>query len=142
MPLHRLKLVFSITNGVITAKEFLLDSPILKISGTGRYDILADEFDMVLATSPLGSYSAMLKRIPLFGQLLAGDRQGFDTAVFELKGPANNPNLRYLPTESLMTGVKGTAQLAFDILVNAITLPQKAYSMVEEGVTGGEDEDF
>lgn len=143
LPLDRLKLVFSINNGVIHAKEFLLDSPILKISGTGRYDISADEFDMVLATSPLGSYSAMLKRIPLFGQLLAGDRQGFDTAVFELKGPANNPALRYLPTESLTTGVKGTAQLAFDILVNAIRLPQKAYSMVEEGITGrGEDEEF
>ncbi len=143
LPLDRLKLVFSISNGVIHTKEFLLDSPVLKISGTGRYDFLADEFDMVLATSPLGSYSAMLKRIPLFGQLLAGDRQGFDTAVFELKGPADRPALRYLPTESLMTGVKGTAQLAFDILVNAITLPQKAYSMVEEGITGGaEDEDF
>lgn len=50
---------------------------------------------------------------------------GFDTAVFELKGSADKPQLRYLPAESLMTGVKGTAQLAFDILVNAITLPQK-----------------
>jgi hypothetical protein len=97
---------------------------------------------MVLATSPLGSYSAMLKRIPLFGHLLAGDRQGFDTAVFELKGPANRPNLRYLARESLMTGVTGTAQLAFDILVNAITLPQKAFSMVEEGIDGGEEEDL
>ena len=127
---------------MINAKEILLDSPILKISGTGRYDILADDFDMILATSPLGSYSTMLKRIPLFGHLLAGDRQGFDTAVFELKGPANKPTVRYLPTESLMTGVKGTAQLAFDILVNAVTLPQKAFSMVEERITGGEDEDF
>jgi len=62
--------------------------------------------------------------------------------VFELKGGASQPNLRYLPGESMKTGVMGTAQLAFDILVNAITLPQKAYSMVEEGVTGGEDEDF
>ncbi|MEO7859376.1 MAG: AsmA-like C-terminal domain-containing protein [Nitrospirales bacterium] len=142
LPLDRMKLVFSINNGVINMKEFLLDSPILKISGTGRYDILADEFDMVLATSPLGSYSAMLKRIPLFGQLLAGDRQGFDTAVFELKGSANKPALRYLPVESLMTGVKGTAQLAFDILVNAISLPHKAFSMIEEGVAGGDAEEF
>ena len=65
-----------------------------------------------------------------------------NTAVFELKGSANKPALRYLPTESLMTGVKGTAQLAFDILVNAITLPQKAFSMVEESIAGSEDEDF
>ena len=142
MPFDRLKLVGTVNNGVVHAKEFLLDSPVLKISGTGRYDIQADEFDMVLATSPLGSYSAILKRIPLFGHLLSGDRQGFDTAVFELKGSANNPQLRYLPAESLMTGVKGTAQLAFDILVNAITLPQKAYSIVEESMNGVEEEDF
>ena len=84
----------------------------------------------------------MLQRIPLFSHLLAGDRQGFDTAVFEVKGSANNPALRYLPAESLMTGVKGTAQLAFDILANAITLPQKAFSMIEERIVGGEDEEF
>lgn len=142
MPFDRLKLVGTVNNGVVHAKELLLDSPVLKISGTGRYDIQADEFDMVLATSPLGSYSAILKRIPLFGHLLSGDRQGFDTAVFELKGSAKKPQLRYLPAESLMTGVKGTAQLAFDILVNAITLPQKAFSIVEESMTGGEEEDF
>ena len=142
LPLDRLKLVFSLSNGAVNVRELLLDSPVLKVSGTGRYDLLADEFDMVLATSPLGSYSAMLKRIPLFGHLLAGDRQGFDTAVFELKGSANRPNLRYLPRESLMTGVTGTAQLGFGILVNALTLPQKAFSMVEEGIGGGDEEDL
>ena len=57
LPLNRLKVVFSIKNGMISTKEFLLDSPILKVSATGRYDIQADEFDMVLATSPLGSYA-------------------------------------------------------------------------------------
>ena len=142
LPFDRLKLAGSIDNGIVHAKQFLLDSPVLKISGTGRYDILADEFDMVLAISPLGSYSAILKRIPLFGQLLSGDRQGFDTAVFELRGSANNPQLRYLPEESLVTGVKGTAQLAFDILVNAITLPQKAFTIVDDEMTGKEEEEF
>jgi len=33
--------------------------------------------------------------------------------------------------ESLMAGAKGTAKLAFDLLVNAITLPEKAFSMAE-----------
>ena len=36
-----------------------------------------------------------------------------------------------------MTGVKGTAQLAFDILVNAITLPEKAYTMMSEEIRRG-----
>jgi hypothetical protein len=132
MPLDRLKAVFSVEDGIIKIKEFLLDSPVLKISGTGRYDYISDQFDLVLVTSPLGQYSALLKSVPLFGKLFAGERQGFDTAIFEVKGPAKDPNVVYLPAESLMAGVKGTAQLAADLLVNAITLPKEAYSMAED----------
>ena len=132
MPLDRLKAVMAVENGSILVQELLLDSPILKISGTGRYDYMDDEFDMVLVTSPLGHYAALLKSIPLFGTLFAGERQGFDTAIFEVKGHAKDPDLRFLPAESLTTGVKGTAQLAFDLLVNAILLPAEAYSMTKD----------
>ena len=148
MPLDRLKAVFSVDDGIIKVKEFLLDSPILKISGTGRYDYIADQFDAVLVTSPLGQYSALLKSIPLFGKLFTGNRQGFDTAIFELKGPAKDPSVVYMPAESLMAGVKGTAQLAVDLLVNAITLPKEAYSMAEdlfvddEETQGGKSSEF
>ncbi len=76
MPLDRSKAVMAVENGSILIKELLLDSPVLKISGTGRYDYVDDEFDMLLVTSPLGHYAAMLKTIPLFGTLFAGERQG------------------------------------------------------------------
>jgi hypothetical protein len=132
MPLDRLKIVFSVEDGIIRVNEFLLDSPILKISGTGRYDFIGDQFDGVVVTSPLGQYSDLLKGIPLFGKLFAGERQGFDTAIFKVKGPANDPDIEYLAAESLMAGAKGTAQLAFDLLVNAITLPKEAFSMAED----------
>ena len=132
MPLDRSKAVMAVENGSILIKELLLDSPVLKISGTGRYDYVDDEFDMLLVTSPLGHYAAMLKTIPLFGTLFAGERQGLDTAIFEVKGHAKDPDLRFLPAESLTTGVKGTAQLAFDLLVNAILLPKEAYSMTKD----------
>ena len=132
MPLDRSKAVMAVENGSILVKELLLDSPVLKISGTGRYDYVDDEFDMLLVTSPLGHYAAMLKTIPLFGTLFAGERQGLDTAIFEVKGHAKDPDLRFLPAESLTTGVKGTAQLAFDLLVNAILLPKEAYSMTKD----------
>jgi len=132
MPFDRWKAVFSVEDGIIKFNEFLLDSPILKISGTGRYDFISDQFDAVLVTSPLGPYSDLLKSIPLFGKLFAGERQGFDTAIFEVKGPASDPNIAYLPAESLMAGAKGTAKLAFDLLVNAITLPKEAFSMAED----------
>jgi hypothetical protein len=134
-----LKLVFSVEQGIINIGEFLLDSPVLKISGTGRYDFIDDKFDAVLVASPLGQYSELVKSVPLFGKLFAGERQGFDTAIFEVKGPAKDPNVVYLPAESLMAGAKGTAKLAFDLLVNAITLPKEAFSIADD-TPGEEDE--
>lgn len=140
LPFHKLKLVAGIDHGAMVIKQFLLDSPVLKLSGTGKYDLMADEFDMVVAASPLGSYSRLLKTLPLFRTLLAGDRQGFDTAMFSVSGKAKEPDVRYLPAESFMNGVRGTAQLAFDILVNAINLPKDAFDLTEEliGADGGE----
>jgi AsmA-like protein len=132
MPLDRLKVVMAVENGSILVQRLLLDSRILKISATGRYDYMDDEFDMVLVTSPMGHYAALLKSIPLFGTLFAGERQGFDTAIFEVKGHAKDPDLRFLPAESIATGMKGTVQLAFDLLVNAILLPAEAYSMTKD----------
>jgi len=140
LPFNQFRGVLSIANGTVSAKELFLSSPILKISGSGQYDLGADQFDMVLATSPLGSYSDLLKRVPVFGKLLAGDRQGFDTALFEVKGSAKDPQIRYLPAESLVRGMKGTAQLAFDVLVNAITLPKDMFSMGQEFLSGDDEE--
>ncbi len=131
IPFDRLKLVFGVEHGIINISEFLLDSPILKITGTARYDFIDDKFNGVVVASPLGRYSDLLKSAPLFGKLFSGERHGFDTAVFEVKGSAKDPTVVYLPAESLMAGAKGTAKLAFDLLVNAITLPEKAFSMAE-----------
>ncbi|HJU05537.1 MAG TPA: AsmA-like C-terminal domain-containing protein, partial [Nitrospiraceae bacterium] len=140
LPFDQLRSAFTIANGLVTFKELVLDSPILKISGSGRYDFVADRLDMVLATSPLGSYSALLKRIPLFGRLFAGNREGFDTAVFEVKGASADPQITYLPVESLSRGVKGTAQFALDVLVNTLTLPKAMIDdFLADDDTGGDD---
>ncbi|HET6676093.1 MAG TPA: AsmA-like C-terminal domain-containing protein, partial [Nitrospiraceae bacterium] len=140
IPVDRLKLVFGVEDGIIKVNELLLDSPILKVSATGRYDFMSDEHDLVVVTSPLGQYSDLLKSVPLFGKLFAGERQGFDTAIFEVKGPAGDPKVVYLPADSLMAGAKGTAKLAFDLLVNAITLPKEAFSMADDLFVDEEEE--
>ncbi len=139
MPFDRLKVVFSVEGGIIKVSEYLLDSPVLKISATGEYDFVDDDFDAVVVASPLGSYSDLLKSVPLFGKLFAGERQGFDAAIFKVKGPAQDPDVVYLPAESLMAGAKGTVKLAFDLLVNAITLPKEAFSMADDDSLGEED---
>ncbi|MGH7254745.1 MAG: AsmA-like C-terminal domain-containing protein, partial [Nitrospirales bacterium] len=113
----------SIRDGLVTERNLVVDSPVMKMSAAGNYDLASNQLDVIVVTSPLGSYSQLLKSIPLFGRLLKGDRQGLDTALFRVAGPIQDPTVTYLPVRSLTTGLLGVAELAYDVLKNAIMLP-------------------
>ncbi|ALA59645.1 DUF3971 domain-containing protein [Nitrospira moscoviensis] len=110
-------------NGLFQTENFIIDSPILKITAAGNYDLPTDQLDAVVAVSPFGSYSQFLKTIPLFGRIFAGDRKGLATAMFSVKGAVEDPEVSYLPMKSFATGLSGLAQLAVDVLKNTLTLP-------------------
>jgi hypothetical protein len=112
-----------VQNGLMKTQNFIIDSPVLKISAAGSYDMPTDQLDMVWAVSPFGSYSQFLKSIPLFGRLVAGERKGLATALFQVKGPIEDPQVTYMPMKSFATGLTGVAQLAFDLLKNTVMLP-------------------
>lgn len=136
LPFDKAGATLSITNGFVTTENFLMDSPIIKITGAGSYDMPRDQLNAVVVTSPLGSYTKLLQSIPLFGKLFAGERQGFTTAFFEVKGPFKDPQVNYMPLKSFGTGVTGLAHLAFDLLKNAITLPKELIAPSEEQPAG------
>ena len=122
-PFDKITGALKIRNGLVSEKNLVVDSPIMKMSAAGTYDMTTDQLDTVWAASPLGSYSALLKSIPLFGHLFAGERRGIDTALFEVRGPIQNPQVNYMPMESFATGLTGMAQFAVDVLINTVTLP-------------------
>ena len=95
----------------------------MKVSAAGMYDWRRDRLDGISAVSPFGAYSDLLKDIPLFGRIFSGDRKGMATAMFSIAGPLGDPEVEYLPMESVKTGLSGLAQLAFDVLKNTLTLP-------------------
>jgi hypothetical protein len=59
---------------------------------------------------------------------VAGDRPGLTTALFEVTGPWSNPDVRYLPVESVAKGLTGYPKLAIDVLTNLLTLPHEPVS--------------
>lgn len=113
----------AVTNGIFETSNLIIDSPILKITGAGRYDLPTDRLDLVAAVSPFGSYSQFLKAIPLFGRIFTGERKGLATAIFSVKGSIHSPEVTYLPIKSFTSGLSGLAQLAVDVLVNSLTVP-------------------
>lgn len=123
LPYNRISSTIAIQNGMFQTENLIIDSPILKITAAGNYDLPTDQLDLAVAVSPFGSYSQFLKTIPLFGRIIAGDRKGLATAMFTVKGGLDDPEVTYLPVKSFASGLSGLAQLAVDVLTNTLTLP-------------------
>jgi uncharacterized protein YhdP len=117
-----------IKNGIVEIPDYRLDSEIMKITGAGTYDIPNDKYDMVMVVTPFGSHETLLQSIPLFGKLFAGERQGFTTAFFEVRGPLADPVVTWVPMKSIESGIAGLAMLAFDLMKNVIMLPKEIFS--------------
>lgn len=123
LPYDKITASVTVRNGLFETENLIIDSPIIKATAAGNYDLPTDQLDMVWAVSPFGSYSQFLKTIPLFGRLFAGERTGFATAMFSVKGAIEDPETTYLPMKSFAAGLTGLGQLAFDVLKNTVTLP-------------------
>lgn len=123
-PFDEQSATISIKNGLMTSQNIRLDGPILKLTGAGTYDLVEDDLDLAVAASPLGPYFNLLRKISLFRLLLEGDQESIDMALFEVKGPLNDPVVKPLPLESFKTGLTGFAKLAFNVLRNTVTLPK------------------
>ncbi|HBP89440.1 MAG TPA: AsmA-like C-terminal domain-containing protein [Nitrospirales bacterium] len=123
LPYDQIEGSFSIENGLLNSQDLALKSPVLKLTAAGSYDLSTEKLNGIVAVSPFGAYSGLLKDIPLFGSLMKGERKGLMTALFEVRGPRTNPDITYLPMESFTGGLKGLAQFAVDVLKNVVTLP-------------------
>ncbi len=122
-PFNKTTATVKFEDGVMTSNDVVVDSSIMKMTSAGNYDMVTDQLDFVAAVSPFGRYSDFLKKIPLFGRILAGDRKGIATAMFQVQGSLTDPDIRYMPLKSFTTGLSGLSQLAFDVLKNTIMLP-------------------
>jgi len=123
LPYGKIAGTVTVKDGVFHTENTIIDSPILKITAVGQYDLPTDQLDLVTAVSPFGSYSKFLKAIPLFGRILGGERKGLATAIFAVQGAIKDPDVTYLPVKSFASGLSGLAQLAVDVLTNTLTLP-------------------
>lgn len=123
MPVDKYSSTVTIRNGIATTDNMLIDSPVVKIAMAGSYDIPTDQLNMEAVVSPFGSYTNLLRSIPLFGKLFKGERQGFTTAFLDIKGSLADPRIESHPMRSLGAGLTGLAQLAADVLINTLKLP-------------------
>jgi hypothetical protein len=125
MPFDCLSAQLHVKDGVAKIDRYLVDSPIMKMTAAGTYDIPNNRVNVVLAASPLGSYHDFLKSIPVFGKLFVGESQELVTAFYEVKGPLEDPKVRALPIRSVASGMGAFAMLALDLMKNVFLLPKE-----------------
>jgi len=94
MPFDCLDARVVVKNGLAKVERYVVDSPIMKMTAAGDYDIPNNSANMVMVVSPLGSYEEFLQRLPVFGKLFVGDGQELVTAFYEVKGPLEDPKVR------------------------------------------------
>ncbi len=136
LPFDEITSTIMIEDGHIMSEDFLLNSPVVKMTAAGTYDLPGDELDYIVAVSPFGPYSRMLDSVPLFGTLLKGERKGIATALFSVTGSIEDPQVEYLPIRSVATGIGGLGKLALDMLVNIVTLPKELIAPSEKQENG------
>ncbi len=117
----------TIADGHLVSTNIVMDGPILKMTAAGQYDFVHDDLDVVAAASPFGSYFNLLRKISLFEMLMDGNEEGVISALFEIRGSLQAPRVTLMPLESLAFGLTQFGKLAFNVLKNTITLPEKIF---------------
>lgn len=116
----------TIRNGVITFNEAVLKSPVMNMVGRGSINLPGRTMDLTLLAAPFTTVDAVVKRIPLIGEILGGSLVSIPVRI---KGPLNDPEVTTLPVSAIGDGLLGmmkrTLSLPFKIIEPIIPKSEK-----------------
>jgi uncharacterized protein YhdP len=118
MVFRKLSASFEGKNGVFHTNNFLVDSPSMIITGRGDFDVAQERIDGKMTASPLVAMDSLIGRIPVFRDVFKEKESGFLFFVYDVKGPAKDPEVRSSYVQSVGTRV-------FNIFRNTLQLPKE-----------------
>ncbi|MDI9570556.1 MAG: AsmA-like C-terminal domain-containing protein [Pseudomonadota bacterium] len=118
MPYRSIAATLAIENGVVSTKDFHLDSDAMNMAGTGKADLVRRVIDAVVGIQPLQTVDKAISRIPIAGWILADDDRRFLTVYFEAKGPLDDPAVRIVP-------LRGLSEETFNLFKRVLKLPKR-----------------
>ncbi|MEI7636312.1 MAG: AsmA-like C-terminal region-containing protein, partial [Syntrophus sp. (in: bacteria)] len=118
MPYNSITATLFLKNGIMTSKDFYIDSDVMNILAMGNVDLIQENIDLKVGLQPLQTVDKIVSRIPVAGWILTDDNGRFITAYFEVKGPLGDPKVRAIPVRDLSAEGR-------DIFKKVFKLPQK-----------------
>jgi hypothetical protein len=128
LPFSLLETSARITEGIIHFDDFSISSPAINISAVGQIDSLRQTIDTTLGIKPLRTVDIILSQVPLFGWVLTGEEEALVTALFNLKGPLENPKVNPAPVSSV-------TRTALGIIGRTLGLPFRMLQKTGEFLT-------
>ncbi|MCK9390402.1 MAG: AsmA-like C-terminal domain-containing protein [Syntrophales bacterium] len=118
MPYNSITATLLFKNGVMTSKNFYIDSEAINILAMGSMDIIQEKIDLKVGLQPLQTLDKIVSRIPVVGWILTDEDRRFITVYFEVKGPVGDPEVKAIPGRELSAE-------GLDMVKRVFKLPQK-----------------
>jgi hypothetical protein len=118
LPYNRMGATFIAKNGVLSTKDFLIDSPSMVINGDGDVDLRKEQLNGNLNVSPLVALDRTIDKIPILRSILRSKGRGFLSLAYKVKGPIDDPDINVSFVNTIGGGT-------LDILRNILVLPKE-----------------
>ena len=120
LPYKKMGATFTGKNGIFFTKDFIIDSPSMLIAGEGSINIKNSYIDANVTVSPLVAVDRIIGKIPVIRNILRSNREGFLYMGYTVKGPINDPDVRFNYKKSV--GGK-----TINTLRNVLELPKEIF---------------
>ena len=118
MPYNSITATLLLKNGIMTSKDFYIDSEAINILAMGSMDIIQNKIDLKVGLQPLQTLYKIVSRIPVMGWVLTDEDRRFITVYFEVKGPMEDPEVKAIPGRELSAE-------GLDMVKRVFKLPRK-----------------
>jgi uncharacterized protein YhdP len=118
MPYNSITANLLLKNGIMTSKDFFIDSDVINILAMGSMDVIQERIDLRVGLQPLQTLDKIVSKIPVMGWILTDEDKRFITVYFEVKGPVEDPQVRAIPGRELSAE-------GLDMVKRVFKLPQK-----------------
>ncbi len=133
MPFNQITATIGIKDGVMTSRDFFINSNAMHISMVGSLDIARETLNLLIGVQPLQTVDKVISRIPVVGWILTGGNGSLITTYFEAQGGWADPQVTAIPVKSM---AKGT----FDIFRRLFELPVRLFTDSGEVILGNQKE--
>ncbi|MDY0301290.1 MAG: AsmA-like C-terminal domain-containing protein [Trichlorobacter sp.] len=135
MPFNKITATYNLENGVLSTKNFFVDSNAMHISMVGDVDLHQEKLDLLIGIQPLQTVDKIISRIPIIGWILTGGDNNLISAYFEAKGSWSDPKVSTITAKSIAQGTLGIFQRVFELPVRIFTDISEVFTGIKEEKT-------